>query len=124
MDKGFADKLLDADPVRPEKTEIYRQQTEAFRRKFGREMGPEDPFFFDPDADTPQFRSPQDADVAIDLLARLMGEAGVDAASIYAFKKTGGLFPTASLALSPEERVEWNAAMQEYNQKLRKARSQ
>src|SRR5689334_7079304 len=86
MDKGFADTLLDADPVRPEKTKIYRQQTDAFRRKFGREMGPEDPFFFDPDADTPQFRSPQDADLAIDLLAQLMGEAGVDAAAIYAFK--------------------------------------
>jgi hypothetical protein len=53
-----------------------------------------------------------------------MGEAGVDAASIYAFKKTGGLFPTASLILLPEERVEWNAAVYEYNQKLRKARSQ
>lgn len=30
-----------------------RRQAELFRAKFGREMGPEDPVFFDPDADEP-----------------------------------------------------------------------
>jgi hypothetical protein len=29
-------------------------QREAFRKKFGRDPGPEDPVFFDPDAGTPQ----------------------------------------------------------------------
>jgi hypothetical protein len=124
MDKGFARKLLHSDPVRPNDTDIYRKQTEAFRRKFGREMGPDDPFFFDPEADTPQFRSPKDADIAIDLLARLMGEAGVDPAAIYAFKKTRGLFPSPALPLSAQERVEWNAAVYEYNERLRTGRNQ
>jgi hypothetical protein len=105
---------------RPEDLDAYRVQTEAFRKKFGREMGPDDPFFFDREADTPQFRSPGDINVAIDLLAMLMGQAGMDAAAIYAFKKTGGLFPTEAANLTPEEIVEWNAAVYEYNEKLRK----
>ncbi len=30
------------------------QQRRDFKKKFGREPGPSDPLFFDPDADTPQ----------------------------------------------------------------------
>ena len=33
--------------------EILRQQLDAFRKKFGREPGPGDPVFFDPDAHEP-----------------------------------------------------------------------
>jgi hypothetical protein len=33
--------------------DVLRQQQELFRTKFGREMGPQDPVFFDPDADEP-----------------------------------------------------------------------
>ena len=36
--------------------ELYqaiRQQLESFRKKFGREAGPDDPLFFDPDCDVP-----------------------------------------------------------------------
>lgn len=33
--------------------DALRQQEESFRAKFGREMGPDDPVFFDPDADEP-----------------------------------------------------------------------
>jgi hypothetical protein len=32
---------------------IFRVRQQAFKEKFGREMGPEDPVFFDPDADEP-----------------------------------------------------------------------
>jgi hypothetical protein len=31
--------------------DMMQQQLQAFREKFGREPGPEDPIFFDPDAD-------------------------------------------------------------------------
>ena len=31
-----------------------KNQLRAFKKKFGREPGPNDPVFFDPDADTPQ----------------------------------------------------------------------
>lgn len=34
-------------------TDALRQQQELFRAKFGRDMGPDDPVFFDPDADEP-----------------------------------------------------------------------
>ena len=33
--------------------EAIRQQLESFREKFGREPGPDDPLFFDPDCDVP-----------------------------------------------------------------------
>ena len=37
-----------------ELTEILDKQFSSFKEKFGREPGPSDPLFFDPDADTPQ----------------------------------------------------------------------
>jgi hypothetical protein len=120
MDNQHARKLLKTRWSTPEDLDVYREQLEAFRKKFGREMGPEDPFFFDPEADAPQFRSPGEVDAAIDLLAMLMGQAGLDPAAIYAFKRTGGLFPAESHPLSPEELAEWNAAIREYEEKLRR----
>jgi hypothetical protein len=124
MDNAFARKLLAERALVPDEIAVYREQTSAFRRKFGREMGPDDPFFFDPDADTPQFRGPEDADYAIDLLARLMAEVGVDPAAIYAFRRTGGLFPSGAMQLTPSDLVEWNAAVYEYEEKLDHGRKQ
>jgi hypothetical protein len=124
MNNAFARKLLVDRALIPDEISIYREQTVAFRRKFGRDMGPDDPFFFDPQADTPQFREPEDADLAIDFLARLMAEAGVDAAAIYAFKRTGGLFPSAAMNLEPNDLLEWNAAVYEYQEKLDHTRKQ
>ncbi len=119
MDKHNARRFLKQRWSRPEDLEVYRAQLRAFRKKFGREMGPDDPFFFDPDADTPRFRSPSDVHVALDLLAMLMADAGVDASAIYAFKRTGGLFPTEDSRFSPEELRQWSAALDEYHEKLR-----
>ena len=50
MDNAFAQKLFQVQAVSSREFEVYRGQTSAFRRKFGREMRPDDPFFFDPDA--------------------------------------------------------------------------
>jgi hypothetical protein len=96
------------------KIDIYRRQTMAFRRKFGREMGPGDPFFFDPDADTPRFRDPQDSGYVLAMLADLFQQVGADAADVYAFRKTGGLLPPRSAKLTPRELAEWEAAVAEY----------
>src|SRR5437870_2399289 len=41
-------------PMSKEMVEIIKEQLDAFREKFGREAGPEDPVFFDPDCDTPR----------------------------------------------------------------------
>jgi hypothetical protein len=124
MDNAFARKLLTDRALVPDEIAVYREQTEAFRRKFGREMGPDDPFFFDPDSDTPQFRGPEDAEYAIDFLARLMAEAGVEAAAIYAFKRTGGLFPSGAMPLDANDLLEWNAAVYEYQERLDQSRKQ
>jgi hypothetical protein len=124
MDNAFARKLLIDRALVPDEIEVYREQTTAFRQKFGREMGPDDPFFFDPDSDTPQFRGPEDAEFAIDFLSGLMAEAGVEAAAIYAFKRTGGLFPSNAMPLDANDLLEWNAAVYEYREKLDHTRKQ
>ena len=124
MDNAFARKLLIDRALVPDEIAVYREQTIAFRQKFGREMGQDDPFFFDPQSDTPQFRGPEDAEYAIDFLAHLMAEAGVEAAAIYAFKRTGGLFPSAAMPLDANDLLEWNAAVYEYQEKLDHNRKQ
>jgi hypothetical protein len=115
MDNAFARKLFKNGSAVPAALDVYREQLASFRSKFGREMGPDDPFFFDPEADTPQFRSPRDAAHAIDAIAEMMAQAGVDAAAIYAFKRTGGLFPTENRRLSYDEAEEWDLALGEYH---------
>jgi hypothetical protein len=124
MDNAFARKLFQSQSPAREKLDVYRSQMIAFHRKFGREMGPDDPFFFDPDADTPQFRPPRDAAHAIDLIADMMSQAGLDAAAIYAFKRTRGLFPTETRRLTPAEAIEWHAALDEYHAQLRRTAKQ
>jgi hypothetical protein len=115
-DSAVARKLLRAPMTKA--LDVYREQLAAFRRKFGREMGPDDPFFFDPEADTPQFRSLSDAGHAIAVLAEMMGQAGMDAGAIYAFRRTGGLSPSETRQLSYDESLEWNAALNEYREQL------
>jgi hypothetical protein len=114
MDNEFARKLFGGRSPAPENLEFYRRQLSAFRSKFGREMGPDDPFFFDPHADSPRFRPPEDAGVALDCIAEMMTEAGVDAAAVYAFRRTRGLFPGSGAAFTEDETAEWNAAIDEY----------
>ena len=103
---------------------VYRRQIEAFHAKFGRHMGPEDPFFFDTTAEAPCFRSADEAQHAIDLLVQIMSEAGVDAEAIYAFRATGGLFPSDDAPLSIDDQGEWDAAICEYRDKLRTSQLQ
>lgn len=61
-DRRFVQRVTDAQgrvtvtPGESEGPQVFgalRRQAELFRAKFGREMGPEDPVFFDPDADEP-----------------------------------------------------------------------
>ncbi len=103
----------------PKESDVYRRQTMAFRRKFGRDMGPDDPFFFDPDADAPRFRSPQDAGYVLEKLAEMLRQSGADAAHVYAFHKTGGLLPPGTVKLTLREIAEWKAAVAEYRRRPR-----
>jgi integrase len=69
----------------PMSGDVYQavlDQRQRFIDKFGREPGPSNPLFFDPDADTPQ-------QITEEKLDRLMNEAlsaaGVDPALVYAY---------------------------------------
>jgi hypothetical protein len=56
--------------------EAMERQAERFREKFGRDPGPEDPIFFDPDADEPR---PFDLDIATREMAEELRHAGIAA---------------------------------------------
>ena len=73
-------------PLTPDAHEALLRQRKAFIEKFGREPGPDDPVFFDPDANTPQ---PLDLEGYENDLAEAMAAAGIDPRLIYASRKTG-----------------------------------
>jgi hypothetical protein len=68
-------------------------QREAFRKKFGRDPGPSDPVFFDPDADQPTPIS------WVHLEAQrleAMRKSGAPPQFVYAYQKTGLLFSSVA----------------------------
>src|SRR5215470_17590266 len=74
--------------------EIVEAQRQRFREKFGRDWGPNDPVFFDPDATEPVPMS------AVKLEAETveaMRKAGTPPQIIYAYKRTGGLLLTEEM---------------------------
>lgn len=64
-------------------------QLDAFAAKFGREPGPEDPIFFDPDCDEPVPMRPESEEKAWADLFRAAEEAGLDPAYISAWEELG-----------------------------------
>jgi integrase len=102
-------------PLSPEAVASFERQREAFRAKFGRDPGPDDPVFFDPDAKTPQ---PMDMDALQRQVIEAMVQVGIDPALIYAYSKTGLMVTDENLAsLSRERRGEWEAAIAGYGRK-------
>ena len=96
--------------VSPELEEALKEQRKQFIEKFGREPGPDDPLFFDPDADTPQ---PYPEEKFTEEIVESMKEAGVDEKLINAFKKTGLLVTQDNLDLmTPEELDEFEEALE------------
>ena len=94
----------------PEIEEDLKKQRGKFIEKFGREPGPDDPLFFDPDADTPQ---PYPEEKFTEEIVESMREAGVDEKLINAFKKTGLLVTQDNLDLmTPEELEEFEEALE------------
>jgi hypothetical protein len=95
----------------PRVADLLQEQRLAFVAKFGREPGPGDPVFFDPDADVPTEMSPVKAEA--DLLAT-MHKAGLPPEIIYAFRKTGLLGFGDQSAWPSDRRKEWDDAIQQY----------
>ena len=88
------------------------EQRAAFRAKFGRDPGPNDPVLFDPDKDVPTPIDP--AELEGELLGA-MRKTGVPPEIIYAYRKTGRLLLKENREVyPPEAQSEWDAAIDEY----------
>jgi hypothetical protein len=85
----------------PEMREAMERQLERFRQKFGRDAGPNDPIFFDPNSDVPKpFTLSQRQEVTEKIVAA-MEKAGISPADIYAYRKTG-------ILLTEDNRDKWS----------------
>ena len=95
-----------------EAARAMRKQLKAFRKKFGRDPGPNDPVFFDPNSDVPKQMDPEEFDKV--LMAALV-KSGAPPEVIYAHKKTGRLGIRGAMDNWPEDaRREWEEAIDEY----------
>ena len=100
----------------PEVQRGMEDQFQRFREKFGRDPGPDDPVFFDPDADTPQELAGDRVDSEI---VDAMVKAGIEPEKIYAYRKTGLIVTEQNWGLlSKEQQQEWEAAIAEYGERL------
>ncbi len=99
-------------PLSEEMVTMLEQQRESFRLKFGREPGPQDPVFFDPDMDTP---APVDIDEIDEEMLKAMKAAGIAPELIHAWQRTGRLVTQENRhLLSAKDVSEWQAAIEEY----------
>jgi hypothetical protein len=97
--------------VTPPAIEALLEQAKAFRAKFGRDPGPNDPVFFDPDSDVPRPMPSVDDEVL-----GAMRNANLPPELMYAYRKTGLLLLADNHDRLPKDRVEeWNAAIREYH---------
>jgi hypothetical protein len=98
--------------ITPETEKILRRQRKRFIKKFGREPGPDDPIFFDPDASNPVSIS---AEELRSETMKAMLAAGTPPHFVYAYQKTGFIVDeTGYRNMSPEDRAEYDAAIAEY----------
>lgn len=92
--------------------EQFAAQSAAFRAKFGRDPGPHDPVFFDPDADSPR---PIPAVKLEAVTVTAMEDAGVPPEFIYAYQQTGLIVTEENRhVLDAEDLAEWNDAIDRY----------
>jgi integrase len=103
----------------PRQVEILERQRAAFRAKFGRDPGPDDPVFFDPKAADPRQLDEQSLVATVEAAMRA---AGIDAAKIHAYRRTGMLVTSENLGQwSAEDLDDWQAALDEYESMLASA---
>jgi hypothetical protein len=89
------------------------EQRTAFIAKFGRAPGPEDPVFFDPDANEPR---PVDPTVLRARMLEAMRSAGVPDRILFAVKTCDRIITTENVhLLSDQDIAEWNAALALYD---------
>jgi hypothetical protein len=87
-------------------------QVRRFEDKFGRPPGPDDPLFFDPDADEPQPVSLTGLETET---VGMLEAAGICPAWIYAYQHTGGLLPRPDGSfLTGRDQAEWDEVISRY----------
>jgi len=103
--------------------DAINHQLEAFRMKFGREPGPDDPLFFDPDADEPRPLTEEQIDKIKSQITELAATAEIRPELIYAIRKTGRIVTESNQHLLGREAVdEWNSAVEEYYRLMKEGR--
>ena len=113
--RGLARPPMRRVPVPDEVFEALKRQAEAFEEKFGRPPGPNDPIFFNPDSDVPEFMSERQIAEYGAAVGDVMRRAGVDPAKVYAYEKTGFIATEQNwLLLDAGQRQEWKDAVAEY----------
>jgi hypothetical protein len=91
---------------------IIQSQAQQFRAKFGREPGPNDPIFFNPDSLKPE---PFRLDEFTEETEAAMVLAGIRPEIVYAHRKTGLIVSEENYGTLPKSALaEWEAAVEEY----------
>jgi hypothetical protein len=91
---------------------MIEAQRRFFEEKFGRPPGPDDPLFFDPDADEPRPMSLPGVETAT---VGMLEAAGISPAWIYAYQHTDGLLPRPDGSFTSErDSAEWHEAVDRY----------
>jgi len=98
--------------VTPRIQEILDEQRRRFVTKFHREPGPDDPIFFDPEANEPASISAERFD---DFMVAALKLADIRPEFAYAMRKTGLIVTEDNSSLfSKEDLTEWSSAIREY----------
>ncbi len=96
----------------PDAGAMLAEQARAFEERFGRPPGPDDPLFFDPDADTPQ---PTPVAGIESATTAMLEAAGVCPAWIYAYQHTDGLLPRPDGRFNADaDARDWHEAIERY----------
>ena len=97
----------------PEMEATILAQLDLFREKFGREAGPDDPIFFDPDFDVPTPLTA--AKIEREMVAALEA-IGAHPRFIYAYQQAGVLVTEENFdQVDDAARRDWTAAIERYD---------
>lgn len=88
-DEGVAITWATGTPADRELRAGMEAQREAFRTKFGRDPDPDDPIFFDPDADEPRPLTDAQWEAGFEDMAAVAAAAGLDPAYVRAWQEVG-----------------------------------
>ncbi|WP_371653381.1 MULTISPECIES: hypothetical protein [unclassified Streptomyces] len=97
--------------------EAMEGQLDAFREKFGRDPGPDDPLVFDPDADEPTPLTNEYFGDMMSDMAELAAEMGIDPAFFHAWREVGYLVTEANRGMfTTAEVLAFSRALARYRQ--------